>query len=216
MSVLKKKAEVIMLPTEDTNPVNVPFLKLPFEHLMKHLAGGQFRKLISKGAVPQHLYFVDDSSIKEPCYAYSKSKNNIQWLSETRMKVLKSDNWKKVIATTDISLQWTIDKSPYPMEVHSLPQPDVLFIISYIKAFNEGSPIKFVMVDYIPNWLPEMFEPGDYPEVPFKYELLIDKNNTITITRCKNSWSREELQKLFDSYGDNFAAKIIWEDILKL
>jgi len=44
------------LPTEDTNPVNVPFLISPKNKIHKHCADGEFRKLMAYGCKPCHIY----------------------------------------------------------------------------------------------------------------------------------------------------------------
>lgn len=53
---MKHKIKVVTLPTEDTNPVTVPFLITPKGKIYKHLAGGEFRRQIKLGSVPHHVY----------------------------------------------------------------------------------------------------------------------------------------------------------------
>jgi hypothetical protein len=88
-----KKAQVIMLPTSDTNPVTVPFLKLPSgKRLSKHLAGGEFRKLINYKAIPQHLYIVTDEPIKEGDYWYYLDSDTINHCSIGNFQQVKMIN----------------------------------------------------------------------------------------------------------------------------
>ena len=84
------------------------------------------------------------------------------------------------------------------------------FIASYIKAFNEGNPIKYVMVDWEEKgyWMNlESHSMAVKPEwINTHDELKVDKNNTITITRCKENYSAEEVNKILDSFAERFVA----------
>ena len=91
-----------------------------------------------------------------------------------------TDNCKKIIATTDKSL--------------SLPSPSPAFVQAYIKDYNAGNPITEVMVEYLENC---------YQDEPDRLELYVDKNNCITITKVKDSWTREEVIALCRDCFDN-------------
>ncbi len=217
MSILKKKVEVIMLDTSDTNPVNVPFVKLPSTtRLSKHCAGGQFRKLIAHGATPQHLYFVSTEIIENTSllnnndYYYIKNHYQEWYIGKYNGKsfdfVNNQGNFdsslfkaRKVITTTDKSI---ILPERFPSFTY-LPQPSYSFIDSYIKAFNEGNPIKYVMVEYEKSTYNDWIKTATpQPE----YKIKTDKNNTITITRCKENYSAEEVNKILDSFAERFVA----------
>lgn len=224
--MLKKKVECIMLDTTDTNPVNVPFLKLvqktnQGERLKNHIAGGEFRRYLSYGCIPQHLYFVDDSHIKSGDYfimngcilRQCKSTNNEPFTIPTIIDTIEGIHHvsvcKKVISTTDKSLK--IEKcSGFIGKEYYLPQPSDSFIASYIKAFNEGKKIEFVNVDY-EEYCADISCGKDTCYLTNKCENLsykpkVDKNNTITITRCKENYSAEEVNKILDSFAERFVA----------
>jgi hypothetical protein len=59
-------------------------------------------------------------------------------------------------------------------------------------------------------------EDGSYLSFHIQSELLIKGAEIGAKWQSENSYTIEELKKLFDSYGDNPAAKIIWNDILNL
>ncbi len=219
MSTLKKKVQVVLLPTEGATNIFLSKGELQYTSTAAEYRKQNLVKMRnSEGSPGRHLYFIVNEEIKEPCYAYSKNSNKVEWLTEIQVKWLRKESWLKVIATTNTELKIEVPdslKQYSQFQDKQLPKPSNSFISKYISEYNKGNIIKEEMVDY------EITPMGDVViEYGAKKEgvmsLKIDKNNCITITRIKDSWSREELQKLFDSYGDNFAAKIIWEDILKL
>lgn len=205
MTTLKKKVEVIMLPTK--------YSTISLHQGKLGLAKGNHYG-IPNVMIPQHLYFVDDSPIKEGDWIECNNKIGkvIEVLKRDKFPYLVEDGWslsrsesRKVIATTDKSLKLNsveclmvgqpFVKNPINYEMgfdvkSYLPQPSDSFIASYIKAFNEGTLIKFVMVDYEKVWdydKPDLYDDG----YGTKEQIKVDKSNTITITRCKDSWGRE-------------------------
>jgi len=179
----------------------------------------------------QELYFVDDFPIKSRDWfimngcilRQCKSTNNEPFTIPTIIDTIEGIHHvsvcKKVISTTDKSLIIPVteevlhtpsgkysDEEPYYMistHMKSLPQPDDSFIISYIKAFNEGNPIKYVMVEYEKSTYNDWIKTATpQPE----YKIKTDKNNTITITRCKENYSAEEVNKILDSFAERFVA----------
>jgi hypothetical protein len=86
---------------------------------------------------------------------------------------------------------------------NSLPQPSDSFIKRYIEAFNQGTPIVDVMVEYEPKI--QKLATGETiigSSNDYNLQLKVDKNNSITITRCKESWSREEIIQFMDDWYD--------------
>jgi hypothetical protein len=103
----------IILPTSDVNPVTVPFLLSPKGKLVKHFAGGQFRKMISLGYKPQHLFLVLD---EKPTFGelYVSFDVNNKPRSVEVANFDKTNEWniepyskycKRVIASTDLRLE---------------------------------------------------------------------------------------------------------------
>jgi len=154
----------------------------------------------------QYLYFLSNDEIKEGDWIYgnckhtSLEKDNYRVFECTRIgntgivfgeigdTLVSSDsiNWcKKIIATTDSTL--IFNHEDFPVTVPLLPQPSQSFIEKYIKEYNNGTPITEVLVEY---WA----HTEEYPQ------LRVDpKDNTITIKKVKNSWSREEVvEKLIE------------------
>ena len=142
--------------------------------------------------VKYELHFVDDSEIKEGDWIYnSETEEIIQCIGKGSLR-----NWKKILASTDKSLK--------------LPSPSEQFIRKFLESYNKGNVITDVMIEWEDYWIPVAFS------LDVAWRVKVDSKNEITITKCKDSYSKEELKQLFDSYGDNIPAKIIWKDIQNL
>ena len=183
-----KKAKVVMLSTNELSKIG-------------NLATYQKRslaKVIKEGINPigstvqfWNLYIISDDEIKEGDYFLAdnrlnttsnkglpnwvlckctKVKNSWVYCNEIPDEGHNGDWCKKIIATTDESL--------------NLPQPSQQFIQKYIEEYNKGNVITDVLVEYdvhknsfIPLWIPKVNP----------------KDNTITIKKVKDSYSREEV-----------------------
>ena len=141
-----------------------------------------------------HLYVLSNDKIKESDYCYSYKTNKIV---KSTCDVSREANknigfWKKVIATTDKSLSQT--------NRTEIPQPSEQFIQKYIEEYNRGNIITDVLVEYelISNeeYFGNTVNPDD--DVPyFDENLKINpKDSTITIKKAKDSYTREEVEKL--------------------
>lgn len=103
---------------------------------------------------------------------------------------LKSEKgYQEILATTDSLL--------------NLPQPSKSFIEKYVQSFNSGNPIEWVNIEYERVIEETVFINGrpasEYNRA--KTKLKVDKNNEITISKIKDSWSREEVIELLTEYG---------------
>ena len=143
-----KKAKVVMLPTNQKS------------RLFK---GGESLNYLSHAVddgegwrSPQHLYIISDDEIKESDYCYSYKTNKIvKATCDVSKKANKNIGfWKKVIATTDNSLQW-LDESERNYELarpnglwKCLPQPSQQFIQKFVEEYNKGNVITDVLVEY--------------------------------------------------------------------
>lgn len=200
-----KKTKVVMLPTNEKATIG-SIVTRPSDNRMAIV--NVLTKDDTQPCIHQHLYFLSDEEIKEGdwCiikdHAYSKpiQVNKIIG-SEVALKTdkvivlnqsLKDCN--KIIAITDKSLMQH-DKTPIGENVNGLwkilPQPSQLFIEKFVEEYNKGSVITEVMVEYEPI--------GAYsnPKYDSDYRLKVNsKDNTITIRKIKDSWSRDEVEKL--------------------
>jgi hypothetical protein len=137
--------------------------------------------------ISQHLYILSDEEIKEGDWCLE----GLSPLAPTELiKVTKEDlercienynygSCKKIIATTD---QW-LELKPHPNVSQS-------FIKKFIEEYNKGNVIEDVLVEYeFYNTKPN--SPAIYGK--FKERLKVDSDNTITIKKVKDTYSREEV-----------------------
>lgn len=166
MENLKKKVQVVMFPTNEKANI----LKRN-NYLTVHCANWEPKGLLETGWNYQHLYFLSDEKIKEGDWCIQ----NGAWLCKiTCNRDLSQSNLKKIIASTNKSL--------------NLPQPPPAFVKVFIEEWNKGNKIKWVMVNYE--------ELKDEAWKTYLIRLKVDKNNDITITKVKDSWSREEVRNI--------------------
>ena len=195
---MKKKAQVIMLPTDKVDDV-----------VMKW-RDGKIRN--------HHLYIVTDDEIKEGDWALSMEEvtkdNPIKGVYPYKVTDVEQVHWddKKIIATTDPELIISckgcdidnIDGIPLHQSgcresAVKIPQPSKAFIEKYCKVggidevdveyglFHDGN--------FKNDGETHSFEPINRPKV--------DSHNTITIHPIKDSWSREEVVSLLQNMGGN-------------
>lgn len=128
--------------------------------------------------------------------------------SHCELKRFPNAQWCKIIATTDINIEVSDNRFEDRngiVHVKFLPKPSEDFIKAYTEAYNIGNPIAEVDVEYIQTVAISDKEYNALEEGslsykhtnPFNIEILkVDKNNTITIRKIKDSWNREEVVNL--------------------
>jgi len=186
-----KKAKVVMLSTNQKSRLfkgggSLNYLSHPVDD------GEGWRS-------PQHLYILSDDEIKVgDWFIWLDDENQTiqqaitmnQYIGKNEIPIdLIGKTGRKIIATTDKSLDPCCDDGlPKVCKCNlGLPQPSPQFIEKYIEEYNNGNVITDVMVEYI-YMGKDAIENGSDIEV-----LKINpKDNTITIKKVKDSWSREE------------------------
>ena len=180
---MKLKRQVVMLPTNQ-RAVNKGDIVLNSGHSM-FIASNDMRPntAISDYYKSQHLYILSDEEIKEG-----------DWVIPSPMPYWGcADNCKKIIATTDKSLNLTS------------PSPE--FVLAYIKAYNAGNPITEVMVEYEDdiryeqNYNKAGFAIGVPHNKNYGIKLKANKDNCIIITRVKDNWNKEELDVILNDFA---------------
>ena len=135
-----------------------------------------------------NLYIISDDEIKENnTHFYNPHSGQVHISgNHTDYIAINKNGCKKVIATTNVSLD--------------LPQPSQQFIQKYIEEYNKGNIITDVLVEYelISNeeYFGNTVNPDD--DVPYFDERLKinPKDNTITIKKVKDSYTKEEVENL--------------------
>ena len=179
-----KKGKVVMLSTNEPSKIG-------------NLATYQKRslaKVIKEGINPKdstlqfwNLYIISDDEIKENNTHFYNPHSGQLHISgnHTDYIAINKNGCKKIIATTDTSLD--------------LPQPSQQFIQKYIEGYNKDNVITDVLVEYQTDFKSEtklyMLGMGDNPD-DFEYGeptvKINPKDNTTTIKKVKDSYTREE------------------------
>lgn len=195
---MKKKCKVVMLPTEEATWPNCIWLGRISRQLRLDKSYNHEPKSIEpidNSMLPQHLYILSDEKIKVgDCYLDECNTPRRCFIDDSRYWAVR-ESYKKIIATSNKSL--------------NLPDPSPEFIEEFIREYNKGNVIKEVMVEYDAYNRSTTWE-YDEPEI---IELKVDKNNYITITREKDSWSREEViefvYKVLKAAGKEIKAEMV-------
>ena len=197
---MKLKRQVVMLATNQRanlfiNKMNGRLLYDNDSTLDRVLPSGSY----------QHLYILSDEPIKEDDWYIDDTDAVRQAVTSDADYWSRRKGYKKIVAATDKSLllpaisfkDWDGNG-----KTRNLPSPSPAFIQAYIKAYNAGNPITEVMVEYTPT-TETVYELGIDCSVVVP-QLKVDKNNCITTTRVKDSWTREEVIALCrDCFDDS-------------
>jgi hypothetical protein len=166
--------------------------------------------------VPQHLYITSDDAIKEGEWGIVNTGLLLTPLLASKENILKLKDYsfKKIIATTDNSLEIK-ERECYPngsykgiTNIKSLPQIPQSFIEHYITQYNKNNVITKVMVEceetkgtcdcYYTKFCkaPEHLKTGELCKDEQNYNLKVNPDNTINIKPIKDNWNREEVESL--------------------
>lgn len=214
---MKLKRNVVMLPTNDKASTDGLVINPSTKKI-------QYNDAISKrdakyytdaGFTYNHLYITSDEEIKEGDWYIDDTNTIRQSVTSDGDYWSRRKDYKKIIATTDKSIAVQKDSiticsgksriNTYPTEKTIIPSPSPEFVQAYIKAYNAGKPITDVMVEYTPT-TETVYELGIDCSVVVPI-LKVDSNNCITITKVKDSWTKEEVIAILHKYLDDSSTK---------
>ena len=196
-----KRAKVIMLATNKPSKLGN----------LATYQGRSLAKVIKEGVKPintivqfWNLYIISDDEIKENNTHFYNPHSGQLHISgnHTDYIAINKNGCKKVIATTDETLYLTFNNGKTDLKF-VLPKPSDSFISKYIEEYNKGNIITNVLVEYelVSNeeYFLNTINPDD--DVPyFDENLKINpKDNTITIKKVKDTYTREEVENLIYS-----------------
>lgn len=200
METIKRQCNVIMLPTNEkarigeiTSNLTMPYLFIMDDRVFKAWNTSYHNNIIdSYHLIGNNLYFTSDEEIKEGDYYYSFTAD--AWFKQGRLSFTNPNErlCKKIISSTDTSL--------------GLPQPSPAFIKKYISEYNKGNIIEKIMVEYFKihvGWEPDYsFEDEGIEGSKETYQFIpkVSKDNTITISKVKDSWDRNEVIEFAERY----------------
>ena len=181
MESKRVKVKVVMLPTKgDSTFGYITETKTYHRYTNEE---NSYNNLANNLAIPQHLYFISDEKLKDGEWCYeSKMKGN---------KIFEYDSsniWHKgaykIVATTDKSLVFISNNGRIEYNLPQIPQ-------EFIENYCEVGGVDEVEIEYELN----------YDEHP---ELICNPTESI-VHFIKDSWSREEVEKLIESAVHDFA-----------
>ncbi len=178
------KCKVVMLSTEKVS--EIVLVNTNSLCLSKSIYPEQLKGFIEQGSTYQHLYILSNEEIKKGEYVYTNSPSVLKSHQDFPLNHYAKKDFKKVIATTDESL--------------NLPRPSD----SFIKKYCELGGIDEVLVDYEENWVNDYMDAGYY-----EYKLKVAPDNTITIHPIKSTYTREEIQLKVDRFNNILDERII-------
>ena len=156
-----KKAQVIMLPTENKSSI--------WSHKGRRLYYNQNNPNDVDDEIRYNIYIISDDEIKEGDYFLADNrlsqssnsgkpnwivckctqvKNTWKYCNEIPNEGHNGDWSKKIIATTDTSIKIFAGKGDICDLYYNLPQPSQQFIEKYIEEYNKGEIIESIMVEY--------------------------------------------------------------------
>lgn len=177
-----RKCQVVMLPTKEKAPLYLGFGGTLYTKPMN----------VKNSDIYQHLYFLSDEEIKEG-----------EWICDAiTKKIFKSEyegvfrKWKKIIATTD----YLLNVNPFGRD-ELLPQPSQSFLEEFVKEYNKGNQIKEVLVEYDLFFNAKTGVSEYLAAKQNNYLIKVSKDNTITIRRAKETFTKREAMELCIGYA---------------
>ncbi len=153
---MKKKCQVVMLPTEKAikNVNDIVLSRYNELHLVSKNDSSSYNKTTTQ----QYLHILSDEEVKEDDWCILNSGKYINIVCKNKHGIIGSvigskefiaTHCKKIIATTNPELTINIKVNGHTDGTnYFLPQIPQHFIESYIKEYNDGNPIKEVMIEY--------------------------------------------------------------------
>jgi hypothetical protein len=198
------KKNVVMLPTNEKAIIYTD------RHGNLKLHSTESKLPIDSIGSNQHLYITSDDEIKKNDWAYDIDLKRIFQAHKNLNLSHYKHVFKKVIATTDSSIgikkvwkQTNKKTKPYNIQANIettklidifLPQLSQSFITKYIEEYNKGNIITEVMVEY--ETITKRYgscSKGEGVTMNIEQLKINPKDNTITIRKVEDSWSREEV-----------------------
>ena len=217
-----KKAKVVMLPTNQKAGLGSIYKRIKDDEIGSI---NEFDKIgnlyINKNPnvqksnsnfEAQHLYIISDDEIKEGDWTLCLDEIDstvMNWnINQCVFKHIKKGNCtqcKKIIATTDESLHIPfVTPGIEELEIYEyciLPKPSDSFIKKYIEEYNKGNIITDVLVEY--NYFLD-----DNGVLPYWNLKVNPKDNTITIKKTKEIYTKDEVIRLLERY-----ISFLWKEI---
>ena len=158
----------------------------------------------------QHIYITSSDEIKEGDWmldgSFIRLITDKDYLSEAKLNS-NFINWRKIIATTNLLLKiHKFKKGVLKNLEYNLPQPPLQFIEKFIEAYNNNVGIDEVLVENEKATYEKWIKNGATPVFD---TLKVNSDNTINIKLIKESYTRAELIKLLNEFGEHVCNELL-------
>ena len=195
-----KIAKILMLATN--NKSNIVLGKRKTLYNTKDIPNVEFNNVLSPNNwIYQYLYFLSDKKIKKDDWYIDDSNSIRQAITSDEDYWERRKGDKKIIATNNpyLKIKEILDKED--TIYHFLPEPSQSFIEKYIEEYNKGNIITDVLVEY--EYLLD-----DNGVIPYWNLKVNPKDNTITIKKLKEAYTKEELYQILENL-----TFFIWKEV---
>ena len=158
----------------------------------------------------QHIYITSSDEIKEGDWVLDGSFIRLitdkDYLSEAKLNS-NFINWRKIIATTNLLLKiHKFKKGVLKNLEYNLPQLPLQFIEKFIEAYNNNVGIDEVLVENEKATYEKWIKNGATPVFD---TLKVNSDNTINVKLIKESYTRAELIKLLNDFGEHVCNELL-------
>ena len=210
-----KRCQVVMLPTNE-KALNSILLN-PSTNKIELSKGYLAKEYQKAGYNTFYLYIISDEEIQIDDWACHKNDKYRKEFPNDKDLIIQcnksnkesiQEHWRKILATTD-TLSILIDdnclakESPIGKLYDYLPQPSQSFIEKFVEEYNKGNIINDVLVEFEPDGSEQqMYQDRLGDEFVTSWKPKVSRDNTITIRKVKDTWSKEEvIDLLYQSYS---------------
>lgn len=204
---------VVMLPTNDKPIENNIGMNISDNSLQlmqrRHLGNKFFDTETGSSAhgiiVPQHLYITTSDKINAGDWYFNSIANKVFKFSYGGL--LYDGINRKVIATTNLLLKiHKFKKGVLKNLEYNLPQLPQQFIEKFIEAYNNNVGIDEVLVENEKATYEKWIKNGATPVFD---TLKVNSDNTINVKLIKESYTRAELIKLLNEFGEHVCNELL-------
>lgn len=214
MSTLKR-CKVVLFATDEKTRLQISknYLNVTIDEFIpdNKFTMGQYLYIISNDEIEKDDYYLDyDKFHIKSRYGFD-STAVIEQCDDKGLAAFinKRGLSKKIIATTDKSIKTKAEQAGENAWYNPLPRPSEEFINQYVEEYNKGNIITDVIVEYV-DIGEELWD--EYRDQPFWKEKIVPKvnpkDNTITIRKVKDTWTKDEVIDLIYKFRNNVSQSL--------
>ena len=199
-----KRAKVFVLETKQSPQVgDICYISVIgwFICTKEHLKGNVITNLIEYKSVNVYkMYITEYKEIEDKDYFVTQYSQNTFVLGK-RIKSTRNVEGNKIIAILGNHIYPPCDGHCSNECVCTYPHPSSNFVIKWIEEANKGNTITDVLVEY-------EYLLNDNTVIPYWNLKVNPKDNTITIRKVKENYTKDEVIRLLEKY-----TSFIWSEV---